>query len=229
MFDPNPIYTYSYQVADENEQTFIAHEENRDGEDVTGEYSYVDPLGDLVTVTYRAGVMGYTEERSVQPGFVTIRARPVSKPALTASSSTFFGSSGASGFAGATGSFSGNSAKPGFITIRAPESAAGFTSGNSNQGTFSSFSANSNRAPSRFTGATRNQQTTTTTTSSPSGNEGLVGQVIASVAPQVQQVVSTTSTSSANDGDLVARILAQLTPLIRQTVSNSLSGRSVSN
>merc|ERR1712038_360591 len=76
-FNDNPQYTYAYQVAAENEQTYIAHQEQRDGTDVTGEYSYVDPLGNLIKVVYTAGVMGYTEARTVQPNFVEIRARPI--------------------------------------------------------------------------------------------------------------------------------------------------------
>merc|ERR1712223_598925 len=76
-FNDNPQYTYAYQVAAEDEQTYIAHQEQRDGTDVTGEYSYVDPLGNLIKVVYTAGVMGYTETRTVQPNFVEIRARPI--------------------------------------------------------------------------------------------------------------------------------------------------------
>merc|ERR1712226_727008 len=76
-FNDNPQYTYAYQEAAEDEQTYIAHQEKRDGDDVTGEYSYVDPLGNLIKVVYTAGVMGYTETRTVQPNFVQIRARPV--------------------------------------------------------------------------------------------------------------------------------------------------------
>merc|ERR1712226_1778961 len=68
-FNDNPQYTYAYQVAAEDEQTYIAHQEKRDGDDVTGEYSYVDPLGNLIKVVYTAGVMGYTETRTVQPNF----------------------------------------------------------------------------------------------------------------------------------------------------------------
>jgi len=76
-FNDNPQYTYSYQVAADDEQTYIAHTESRDGADVTGEYSYVDPLGNLIKVTYTAGAMGYTETREVVPNFVQIRSRPV--------------------------------------------------------------------------------------------------------------------------------------------------------
>jgi hypothetical protein len=58
----------------------LAHQESRDGADVTGEYSYVDANGALVTVTYTAGVNGYQEERVLTENFVQIRARPVTAP-----------------------------------------------------------------------------------------------------------------------------------------------------
>lgn len=81
-FDPNPKYNYAYQISDDDEQTYIAHQENRDGSDVTGEYSYVDPLGSLITVKYTAGPDGYLETRNVQEGFVVIRQKSNSAPAL---------------------------------------------------------------------------------------------------------------------------------------------------
>jgi len=88
FFDPNPQYTYQYQVAAEEQQTYIAHQESRDGAEVRGEYSYVDPTGTLITVTYTAGVDGYQETRSAQPNFVTIRARPVVRPVVQEASSS---------------------------------------------------------------------------------------------------------------------------------------------
>merc|ERR1719245_1781999 len=86
-FDPNPSYTYSYQVAADDEQTYIAHQEQRDNSVVTGEYSYVDPLGTLITVRYTADAEGYREERTEQANFVQIRSRPavaVAQPAVVA-------------------------------------------------------------------------------------------------------------------------------------------------
>ena len=41
-----------------------------------GEYSYVDPYGSLITVSYVADDDGYRETRNVQESFVTIRAKP---------------------------------------------------------------------------------------------------------------------------------------------------------
>merc|ERR1711981_227421 len=74
--DDNPQYNFQYKVADDKEQTYIAMDEERAGDTVSGTYSYVDPLGSLIVVTYAAGPMGYQETREVQENFVTIRARP---------------------------------------------------------------------------------------------------------------------------------------------------------
>merc|ERR1712088_152156 len=46
--------------------------ESRDSDVVTGEYSYVDPLGSLITVKYTADADGYRETRTSEPGFVSI-------------------------------------------------------------------------------------------------------------------------------------------------------------
>merc|ERR1711935_74367 len=72
-----PVYNFQYKVADDGEQTYISQEEARDGDDVSGSYSYVDADGVLVTVNYKAGAMGYSETRDKQAGFVQMRARPV--------------------------------------------------------------------------------------------------------------------------------------------------------
>ena len=68
-------YNYEYKVADKDEQTFISQTEQRDGDAVTGQYSYVDPNGDLVTVNYEAGPMGYSATTDTQKGFVAIKER----------------------------------------------------------------------------------------------------------------------------------------------------------
>merc|ERR1712168_20484 len=68
-----PEYAYEFKVADEEEQTFISANEARDGDDVVGSYSYVDPNGDLITVNYQAGAMGYTQTTDKQVGAVAIR------------------------------------------------------------------------------------------------------------------------------------------------------------
>ena len=63
-------------MSDDREQTYMTHNENRDGNAVTGSYSYVDPNGSLITVTYTADENGYNETREVQEKFVEISEKP---------------------------------------------------------------------------------------------------------------------------------------------------------
>merc|ERR1712112_684405 len=70
-------YQFHYRVANDNTQTYIAQEESREGTEVNGMYSYVDPTGAIVTVNYQAGVGGYTETRARQEGAVKIAPQPV--------------------------------------------------------------------------------------------------------------------------------------------------------
>merc|ERR1711997_849209 len=72
LYDLNPKYAFTYQVADEEQQTYIKQSEERDNNVVTGEYSYVDPLGSLITVKYTADEDGYREERT-EANFIAIR------------------------------------------------------------------------------------------------------------------------------------------------------------
>merc|ERR1711874_437171 len=73
---PPAKYNYIYKVADDGTQTYISQEEQRDGLEVQGTYSYVDPTGAIVTVNYNAGVNGYEETRSRQEGAVKIAPQP---------------------------------------------------------------------------------------------------------------------------------------------------------
>merc|ERR1712025_829098 len=82
-----PVYNFQYKVADDAAQTYISQEEARDGDDLSGTYSYVDADGALVTVNYEAGAMGYSETRDKQDGFVQIRAKPVKTQALAVDNS----------------------------------------------------------------------------------------------------------------------------------------------
>merc|ERR1711944_230941 len=79
-------YDYIYKVANDGTQTYISQEEQRDGLEVQGTYSYVDPTGAIVTVNYNAGVNGYEETRSRQEGAVKIA--PQLPASATTSSST---------------------------------------------------------------------------------------------------------------------------------------------
>merc|ERR1712025_1341303 len=64
-----------YKVADEAEQTYISQQESRDGDQLTGSYSYVEPNGALVTVNYEAGAMGFSATTDKQDGFLSINSR----------------------------------------------------------------------------------------------------------------------------------------------------------
>merc|ERR1711892_204378 len=46
-------YNFEYKVADNDAQTYISQSENRDGDSLTGTYSYVNPAGSLITVNYQ--------------------------------------------------------------------------------------------------------------------------------------------------------------------------------
>merc|ERR1712243_81208 len=69
-------YDFTYKVSDDDFQTYIAQQENREGGQVTGSYNYVDPTGSLVTVNYQAGPEGYSETRDVAKGAVEFRNNP---------------------------------------------------------------------------------------------------------------------------------------------------------
>merc|ERR1711935_516814 len=86
-FDENPQYNFNYKVADDLEQTYIARDEAREGENARGSYSYVDPLGSLIIVTYTAGSEGYQETREIQENFVTINQRPANRATVSVDSS----------------------------------------------------------------------------------------------------------------------------------------------
>ena len=85
-------YNYEYKVADKEEDTYISQTEQRDGDAVTGSYSYVDPNGDLVTVNYQAGPMGYTATTDTQKGCVAVKAKKATTSSKKSSSSASSGS-----------------------------------------------------------------------------------------------------------------------------------------
>jgi len=101
----NAQYNYEFKVADNEEQTYISQQESRNGDQLTGTYSYVDANGALVTVNYEAGPMGFQQTTDKQEGFVEIRPQPVR--ATSASSSAVSSSSGSS--SSNSNRFSGNS------------------------------------------------------------------------------------------------------------------------
>merc|ERR1712179_308529 len=72
----NPVYNFEYKVADDEERTYISRNEERDGNELSSSYSFIDATGALVTVDYTAGVNGYAETRSKEAGKVTMKAVP---------------------------------------------------------------------------------------------------------------------------------------------------------
>merc|ERR1712117_608664 len=82
-----PVYNFEYKVADNDAQTYISQSENRDGDNLTGTYSYVNPDGALITVNYEAGPMGFSQTLDQQDGFVEIKPQPVKVSSSSASGS----------------------------------------------------------------------------------------------------------------------------------------------
>merc|ERR1712203_770429 len=72
----DPVYNFEYKVADDVEKTYISRNEERDGNELSGSYSFIDATGALVTVDYTAGVNGYAETRTKEAGKVTMKAVP---------------------------------------------------------------------------------------------------------------------------------------------------------
>jgi len=100
-----PVYNFEYKVADNDAQTYISQSENRDGDNLTGTYSYVNPAGALITVNYEAGPMGFSQTLDQQDGFVEIKPQPVkvsSSSSSSASGSRVTSSGSGSRFSGAT-------------------------------------------------------------------------------------------------------------------------------
>merc|ERR1712212_879593 len=100
-----PVYNFEYKVADNDAQTYISQSENRDGDSLTGTYSYVNPAGALITVNYEAGPMGFSQTLDQQDGFVKIKPQPVkvsSSSSSSASGSRVTSSGSGSRFSGAT-------------------------------------------------------------------------------------------------------------------------------
>merc|ERR1711962_1516527 len=153
-------YNYQFQVADDAEQTYITQNEARDGDGVTGTYSYVDPNGDLITVNYQAGPMGYTQTLDKQVGAVQIRARPARTQASQSGSS-------ASSQSGSSSSFSSGS------SFGSSGSSFGSQSGSS----FGSQSGSSFGSQSGFS--------STTSSSSGLDQSALIAQILSVLQPQI--------------------------------------------
>ncbi|CAL8086984.1 unnamed protein product [Orchesella dallaii] len=83
-----PNYSYSYAVKDATTGDEKSHEETRNGDNVIGRYTVVEPDGTLRTVTYTAGIHGFNAVVERTPGYAPPNAPPkvvaVSKPVAVA-------------------------------------------------------------------------------------------------------------------------------------------------
>merc|ERR1712037_1000451 len=230
MFDENPTYNYNYKVADDTEQTYLSLEEARNDGVVTGMYSYVDPLGSLITVKYTAGAMGYTEERSEQPGFVSINPRPVSSSSSSGSSGTLvadpvgsvgggsaFSSSGSSGLSSSTSLSSGSSS----LFSGSSSQSSGTSSSSLDQSSLVSQIISqiqplvSQTVSSAVAGQSSNagQSSTSSLTSGQSSTSVSSDQdSLLILSPGSSSSSSSSSSASSSTSDLVAQILAQIGP-----------------
>jgi len=193
-----PEYNFSYQVANDEAQTYISQEEARNGDDVVGTYSYVDPNGALVTVNYQAGLEGYSQTVDKQDGFVEVRARPVKvqETAVTKSNSA------------AAQTFNSGAAQ----TASRPAQANRFSAVRTVQTT-------SSKAEPQVS---RGQQVTTTTTSSQGSGldqSTLIAQIISALQPSISAAVNSAVGSQGGQQTTVVRRVSQsasgdiLTPL----------------
>merc|ERR1712223_1160298 len=191
MFDENPQYTFDFKVSDDVEQTYIAQQETRDSDIVRGSYSYVDPLGSLITVNYEAGPMGYTETRNVQENFVQIKERPASSFSSSNSGSSSVSSS--AGISSNSGSFSSGSSSNFGSSSFSDSSNFG---ANSVSDSSSSFGSNSFSGSSSLSAG---QQ------SSSFSQDDLISTVVEQIQPLVSGAVSS-AIGASQSGRTVARV-----------------------
>ena len=208
--------------------------ENRDGEQVTGSYQYIDPTGALIIVNYVAGPMGYSETREVKKGVIEVTPRPV-----TAQSGSLSGlSTGGTSFAGLSGtnfgssgsgsnveSSSGNSFGSSGSSLGSSETSFGSSTGSasgsnsaSSLGTFTGGSSGSFTGSSFESGSSSSLGASQSSTSTSSLNSGssLSGFSVQSTAEQL---------GLSNTDALVSSIASQLQPLIPGVVSGALASK----
>jgi len=158
-------YAYEFKVADDVEQTYLSLNEARDGDDVTGTYSYVDPNGDLITVNYKAGAEGYSQTSDKQVGAVEIRPKEGRSQIATSSVS---GTSASSGLSSRTSTTTGRRAS------------------------ISSGSRASNTGSSTGSFVSRSS---TTSSSAGINQSDLIAQILSVLQPQITAVVNSAVSS----------------------------------
>lgn len=208
--------------------------ENRDGEQVTGSYQYIDPTGALIIVNYVAGPMGYSETREVKKGVIEVTPRPVtaqsgSLSGLPTGGTSFAGLSGTNfGSSGSGSSFessSGNSFGSSGSSLGSSETSFGSSTGSasgsnsaSSLGTFTGGSSGSFTGSSFESGSSSSLGASQSSTSTSSLNSGssLSGFSVQSTAEQL---------GLSNTDALVSSIASQLQPLIPGVVSGALASK----
>ena len=245
-FDEKPQYSFNYKVADDTEQTYMAMNEDRAGDQVTGSYQYVDPLGSLIIVTYTAGPLGYTETREIKEGFVQIQQRPAKQ---SSSSSSSFGASSGSSFNGASSGSSFNGASSG-SSFNGASSGSSFNGGSA----FNSGSSSFNSGSSSNSGSSFSSNAGSSSQSSSFSSDDIVAAVVSQVQPLISQTVSSAvsgtrrttapapalpivvpaaplsttvfsnSASRPLSNNIVSQVVADISPLVSQTVSSAVSG-----
>ena len=181
----SPVYNFEYKVADEEAQTFISRNEERDGDSLSGSYSFVDATGSLVKVDYTAGLEGYAETRSFKPNFVKMRAYPAWTGPLAGLEEAGAGttiarkSSSGSSFGTSSGSSVGSTAGSSF---------------GSNSGSIAPTVVSRNSVSPSF-GSSSGSRTASvigsqSTVSSSSSSSDLIARIIASLGPQINSAVT---------------------------------------
>merc|ERR1711962_981706 len=171
-------YNYQFQVADDAEQTYITQNEARDGDEVTGTCSYVDPNGDLITVNYQAGPMGYTQTLDKQVGAVQITTKPVRTQAVSQA-----GNSGSSSFNSGS-SFGSQSGSSSF------NSQSGSSSGSLSGSSFGSQSGSSFGSQSGSSFGSQSGFSATTSSSTGLDQSALIAQILSVLQPQISVAVN---------------------------------------
>lgn len=214
-----------FQVADSLAQNYIAMDENRDGDQVTGSYQYVDPYGSLIIVTYTAGPMGYSETREVREGAVEIKPQPTKKPTqnnqFSGSSGNFGSLSGSTGFGSSSGSSSfGSSSGSSSFGSSGGSSNFGSLGGSSSFGS-SSLGANSGTSNLGFNSGSSSSGSSFTGSSQSSSAESSSGSTFSVQSTAEQQ------SSGFNTNNLVSSVVSQIQPLISGAVSNAFTTQEV--
>merc|ERR1712180_242805 len=194
-----PEYDFQFNVNDDVSQTYITQQENRDGDVVTGTYSYVNPDGALVTVNYQAGPEGFAQTVDTQEGFVTISEE--NKAKINSGASV---ANNAAGFSSSTGSATGFSSG----------SASGATAG------ASKFAAGGSSVSNFAAGGSASKFTAGGSTSSSSGSAA--GSAFGSNSSGQKVSTVTTTTSALDQEALIAQILAVLQPQISSAVNTAV-------